>query len=93
MTQPLALVSVSQSVQNLLDTVFHSIPKILVFLAILIVGWIIAKVLMQVIVAVARKLGFDRFAERGVIGQALARSNYDAGSWPRSPRWPSSPSA
>ena len=40
MHQPLAAVSVSQSFQNLLDTVFHSVPKILVFLVILVVGWI-----------------------------------------------------
>jgi hypothetical protein len=40
-------VSVSQSFQNLLDTVFHSIPKILVFLVILVVGWIVAKVLAR----------------------------------------------
>jgi hypothetical protein len=78
MTQPLASVSVSQSFQNLLDTVFHSIPKILVFLAILIVGWIIAKVVMRIIAAVLHKVGFDRFVERGVVGQALARTSYDA---------------
>jgi hypothetical protein len=78
MTQPLASVSVSQSFQNLLDTVFHSIPKILVFLAILVVGWIIAKVVMRIIVAVLHKVGFDRFVERGVVGQALARTSYDA---------------
>jgi Conserved TM helix len=70
MTHALASVSVSQSFQNLLDTVFHSIPKILVFLAILVVGWIIAKVVMRVIVALLRRTGFDRFAERGVVGQA-----------------------
>jgi Conserved TM helix len=78
MTHSLASVSVSQSFQNLLDTVFHSVPKILVFLLILVVGWIVAKILMRVIVAVLRKIGFDRFAERGVVGQALARTNYDA---------------
>jgi len=47
MTQPLASVSVSQSFQSLLDTVFHSVPKILVFLVILVVGWIVAKVLAR----------------------------------------------
>jgi hypothetical protein len=29
---------------------------------------------------VLRKLKFDRFVERGVVGQALARSSYDASS-------------
>jgi hypothetical protein len=78
MTHALASVNVSQSFQNLTDTVFHSIPKILVFLAILIVGWIVAKVLMRIVAAVLHKIGFDRFVERGVIGQALARSKNDA---------------
>src|ERR1700760_2581825 len=78
MAQPLASVSVSQSFQNLLDTVFHSIPKILVFLLILVVGWIVAKVLARVIVMLLTRMHFDRFVERGVVGQALARSNYDA---------------
>ena len=78
MAQPLASVSVSQSFQNLLDTVFHSIPKILVFLLILVVGWIVAKVLARVIVMLLTRMHFDRFVERGIVGQALARSNYDA---------------
>jgi hypothetical protein len=80
MSQPLAAVNVSQSFQNLLDTVVHSIPKVLVFLVILVIGWIVARLVKQAIVMVLRKLKFDRFVERGVIGQALARSNYDASS-------------
>jgi len=78
MTQPLASVSVSQSFQSLLDTVFHSVPKILVFLVILVVGWIVAKVLARAIVMVLHRVRFDRFVERGVVGQSLSRSNYSA---------------
>lgn len=78
MHQPLAAVSVSQSFQNLLDTVFHSVPKILVFLVILVVGWIIAKLLARAIVMILHRVRFDHFVERGVVGQALSRSNYDA---------------
>jgi small-conductance mechanosensitive channel len=78
MNRPLASISVSQSFQNLLDTVVHSIPKVLLFLVILVIGWIIARVLMQAVVMLLRKVNFDRFAERGVVGQSLARSNYDA---------------
>jgi hypothetical protein len=78
MNQPLASVSVSQSFQNLLDTVFNALPKILLFLVILVIGWIIARVLMQAVVMLLRKVKFDKFAERGVVGDALNRSNYDA---------------
>jgi hypothetical protein len=78
MAQPLASVSPGQSVQNLLDSVFHALPKILVFLIILVVGWILARVLARVVDIVLRRVHFDRFVERGVVGQALSRSNTDA---------------
>jgi hypothetical protein len=78
MNQPLADVNVSQSLQNLLNTVFNAIPKILLFLVILVIGWLVARVLMQAVATLLRKLKFDNFAQRGVVGQALGKSNYDA---------------
>jgi hypothetical protein len=78
MNQPLASFQISTSFQNLLDTVFHSIPKILVFLLILVVGWIVAKVLARIVDMILRRIKFDHFVERGVVGQALARSHTDA---------------
>ena len=80
MNQPLASFQISTSFQNLLDTVFHSIPKILVFLLILVIGWVVAKVLARIVDMILRRVKFDRFVERGVVGQALARSNTDATS-------------
>jgi Conserved TM helix len=78
MREPLASVSFSQSVQNLLDTVFNSLPKILVFLVVLVVGWIIAKVLQRILVSILHRVHFDNFAERGAVGTALKRSKYTA---------------
>ncbi|HEX4829713.1 MAG TPA: hypothetical protein VH478_01295 [Trebonia sp.] len=78
MAQPLASVSASQSVQDLLNTVFHAIPKILVFLLILVIGWFVARLVARVVDLLLRRVHFDRLAERGAIGQALARSNTDA---------------
>jgi Conserved TM helix len=80
MNQPLASFQISTSFQNLLDTVFHSIPKILVFLLVLVIGWIVAKVLARLVDMILRRIKFDRFVERGMVGQALARSNTDATS-------------
>lgn len=80
MNQPLASFQISSSFQDLVTTVFHSIPKILIFLLILVVGWIVAKVLARVVDMILRRIKFDHFVERGVIGQALARSNTDATS-------------
>jgi hypothetical protein len=71
-------VNFGQSVQNLINTVAHAIPKILVFLFILVVGWIVARLLRRVIEAILDRLHFDRFAERGVVGQAMARGPYRA---------------
>jgi len=78
MNHTLADVSVSQSLQNLLNTVFHNIPKILLFLVILVIGWIVSRIVMQAVVMLLKKVHFDRFAQRGVAGDALARGNYDA---------------
>ncbi len=80
MAQPLSSISPGQSVQNLLDSVFHALPKILVFLVILVIGWIVARVLARVVDLILRRAHFDRFVERGVVGQALARSQTDATS-------------
>ena len=80
MNEPLASFQISTSFQNLADTVFHSIPKILVFLLILVIGWIVAKVLARIVDVILRRVKFDHFVERGVVGQALTRSNTDATS-------------
>jgi Mechanosensitive ion channel, conserved TM helix len=78
MNHTLADVNVSQSLQNLLNTVFNAIPKIVLFLVILVIGWILSRVVMQAVVMLLKRVHFDRFAERGVVGGALARSHYDA---------------
>jgi hypothetical protein len=80
MAQPLASVSVSQSFQNLLNTVVRAIPTIIVFLVILVIGWIIARLLSRIVDMLLRRAHFDRFVERGVVGQALERSHTDATS-------------
>ena len=71
-------VNFGQSVQNLINTVAHAIPKIVVFLLILIVGGFIAWLIGRLITKGLQKLGFNRFAERGSVGQALSRGRWDA---------------
>jgi len=78
MSQPQAAISPSTSFQDLLTTVVHSIPKIVVFLLILLIGWIVAKVLSRLVDMILRRVHFDHFVERGYVGQALSRSNTDA---------------
>ncbi|MGE2712765.1 mechanosensitive ion channel family protein [Mycolicibacterium litorale] len=53
-------------------------PKLVAFLVILIIGWILAKLIAKAIDKVLEKVGFDRAVERGGVKKALARSSYDA---------------
>ena len=54
------------------------VPKFVVFLIILIVGWLVAKVITRAIPAVLTRVGFDRVVERGGVKKALEHSKYDA---------------
>lgn len=53
-------------------------PKLVAFLVILIIGWIVAKLISKAIDKILERVGFDRAVERGGVRKALARSNYDA---------------
>ncbi len=58
--------------------VIEFVPKLVVFLLILLIGWLVARVLQRVTNSVLERVGFDKAVERGGIGTALARSDYDA---------------
>ncbi|HYH30026.1 MAG TPA: hypothetical protein VD903_06540 [Pseudonocardia sp.] len=59
-------------------TVAVFVPQLLLFLVILLIGWLIAKGLRKLTDTVLERLHFDRAVERGGIGRALAQSKYDA---------------
>ena len=65
------------ALQQMWNTVATFVPKLVAFLIILIVGWIIAKVLAKAVNAVLERVGFDRAVERGGLRKALAKSKYD----------------
>ncbi|MGK5440263.1 mechanosensitive ion channel family protein [Micromonospora sp. URMC 105] len=54
------------------------LPKAVAFVAILVVGWLIAKAVLKIVDKVLERVHFDRAVERGGIKTALARSKYDA---------------
>jgi len=54
------------------------VPKLLLAIVILVVGYFIAKLLCRLLAALLQRVGFDRLVERGGIKRALARTNYDA---------------
>jgi hypothetical protein len=56
------------------------VPQLLGFLAILIIGYFVAKAIAKVLDKVLERVGFDRAVERGGVKKALSRSQYDASS-------------
>ncbi|MCD0452730.1 hypothetical protein LO762_26625 [Actinocorallia sp. API 0066] len=70
--------NIGQSFQSMFDTVVRTLPQIVVFVVVLVVGWIIAKILRNVVTRLLQKVHFDRLTERGFVGQALSRSDYTA---------------
>lgn len=66
------------SLNNALQDVITFLPKFILFLVILLIGWLIAKALRKVVDVVLERVGFDRAVERGGIRRALERSRYDA---------------
>ena len=77
MSTPLAL-DLETPVREGFTTFMTFIPKLLGFLVILILGYIVAKVIAKLVNAGLEKAGFDKAVERGGIKKALAKSSYDA---------------
>jgi hypothetical protein len=48
------------------------------FLAVLLIGWIVARIVQSAIAGILHRANFDRLVERGGVNKALARSKYDA---------------
>ena len=53
-------------------------PKLLAFLVILFIGWLIAKAVAKIVDKVLERVGFDRVVERGGINRMMAKSKYNA---------------
>ena len=66
------------ALRNALTTAAEFLPKFLGFLAILIIGYIVAKAVAKIVGKVLERVGFDRAVERGGVKKALAKSQYDA---------------
>lgn len=56
------------------------LPKLVGFLAILLIGYFVAKAVTKILDRVLERAGFDRVVERGGVGAALAKSKFDASS-------------
>ncbi|MQA95628.1 MAG: hypothetical protein GEV11_13600 [Streptosporangiales bacterium] len=65
-----------QGLQDAWSSVASFVPKLLAFLVILIVGWIIAKVVKSLVTKGLARVGFDRLLQRGGMSRMLERSAY-----------------
>ena len=66
------------ALRDMWRTIAVAAPKIVLFLVILIIGWIVAKLIAKAIDKILERVGFDRAVERGGIRRALQNSQYDA---------------
>lgn len=73
-----AQLDIGNAFSDALARVVELTPKILLFLVILIVGWLVAKAVARLLDAILDKVGFDRWVERGGVKDALNRAQYDA---------------
>lgn len=71
-------IDIQQGLTEAWERVAVFVPKLLGFLAILIIGWFVAKLLARVADGLLERIGFDGWVERGALQQALARSKFDA---------------
>lgn len=74
----LAAVDFGQGISDAWRSIATFVPKLLAFLAIMLIGWVIAKAVAKAVEKVLERVGFNRVAERGGIDRMMARSKYDA---------------
>jgi hypothetical protein len=74
----LAAVEVADSLQRGLDEFIGFLPRLIGFLIILLIGWLIARAVKAVLVKALRGVGVDRALEGGSAGPYVARAMPDA---------------
>jgi hypothetical protein len=80
MSDPLAVpqADIGAALTDMWRSVLLFVPKALAFIAILIIGFFVAKFVLKVVDRVLERVGFDRAVERSGLGRTLARARYDA---------------
>ncbi|MGW4795016.1 hypothetical protein [Nonomuraea sp. MG754425] len=73
-------INIGQGISDAWRGVATFVPKLVAFLVILIIGWIVAKALEKIVDKVLERVGFDRAVERSGVRRWLERSKYDASS-------------
>ena len=71
-------IDIEQGLTDAWTRIATFVPKLLGFILILVVGYLIAKLVQRLVDALLERVGFDRWVERGSLRDALARSRFDA---------------
>ncbi|GIJ22593.1 mechanosensitive ion channel family protein [Micromonospora lutea] len=71
-------VNIGDAAADMWRSVLLFVPRAIAFIAILVVGWLIARAVLKIVDTVLERVGFDRAVERGGIKRALERTRYDA---------------
>ena len=77
MSLPFAAVDIGASLQQALDAFFAFLPRLLGFLIVLAIGFIVAKVVKTVVVKLLEKVGLDKAMHSGSVGQYVNRAAPD----------------
>ena len=70
--------AITGALRSGLSAAAEFLPKLLLFLVILVVGILVAKAVAKALNAILERVGFDRAVERGGVKRALANSKLDA---------------
>jgi hypothetical protein len=66
------------AVRDALGDIVRFVPSFLLFVVILLVGWLLAVLIRTAVHKLLDRVGFHRLVERGGVGRALARGRFDA---------------
>ncbi|WP_433270585.1 mechanosensitive ion channel family protein [Actinosynnema sp. CS-041913] len=69
---------IGEATGDALRSVVTFLPKLVGFLVVLLIGWIVARVLRTAVRKVLERVHFDRAVQRGGLSDAMARSKFDA---------------
>ena len=72
-----AAVDIGASLQQALDTFFAFLPRLLGFLIVLAIGFIVAKVVKSLLIKLLGKVGLDRAMHSGSVGQYVNKAAPD----------------
>ena len=75
-----AEIDYARGIEDAWSKVASFAPKLLAFLAILAIGYFVAKAIGRIFDGLLERVGFDRAVERGGVKKALENSKYDASS-------------